>query len=113
MFSSSSLCVGTNDFIVSSKLDFLAEQLGELGSYGSEGKLRLGLSFRLAEVGAENDLAAVGNQLFDGRQSSGQTVGVGDNAVFKRYVKVAANQNFLAFYVDIVDALFVKKRTHG
>ena len=50
---------------------------------------------------AENDFAAVSDQLLDSGQSGGQTVGVGDNAVLERYVEVAANKNFLAFYIDL------------
>ena len=106
--SDSCLCVLADDAVISRELDFLAEKLGEADSNRSEGEFRLRNALRLAEVAAKDDLAAVGNQLLDGRKSGNETVFVCDLASFQRNVEIAAAEDAKALYIDIINRFLVK-----
>jgi hypothetical protein len=103
-----SSCVGAYNFRICRENDRLAEALGQTCSYGSQGQLRLGLSLRLAEVGAKDDLAAVSDQFLDGRQSRYDTVVISDDAGLERNVEVASAQNIFALYVDIINGFLIQ-----
>ena len=89
------------------KFYFLSKKLRKTNCYRCKRKLRFRFSLRFSKVRAENDLSAVSNQFLDCRKSSNQTVLVCDFALFKRNVKVASYQNFLAFYIDIINRFFI------
>ena len=104
----SCFCVLADYIVISCKYNFLAEKFGKACSNRSQRKFRLRLALRLAEVAAKDDLAAVGDQLLDCRKSSDQTILIGDDAGFQRNVEIAAAKNAQAFYVDIINRLFIK-----
>ena len=95
-----------DSYTVSSATSY-TEVLGKSFSYRSKRKLGLGLTLRLAEVRAKDNLAAVSHKLFNCGKSSNDSVFVGDNAAFKRNVKVTTNKHALAFYINVVYCLFV------
>ena len=64
-------------------------------------------SVRLAHMGAENDLCAVVQQIFDGRQSRNDALVARDLAILQRDVEVAADENFLALDFDVFNGLLV------
>ena len=103
----SSLCVFANNVVVSGKNNIFAEKLGKALCHGSKRKLRLGLTLRLAEVGTKDNLCAVVNKLFNGGESGYDTVFVGDNAGFKRNVKVATNENSFAADLKVIYSFLV------
>ncbi len=102
------LGVSADDLVVIGEYNVLAEQLGQANGYGREGELLLRAVLRLAEVGAEDELTAVGDDLFDGGQSGGDTVIVGDHAVLERYVEVTAAKNLFAGKVDVINGVLVE-----
>ena len=104
----SGLCVLAYNVVVSGKNYFLTEVLRKSLGNGSKRKLGLGLSLRLAEVRAKDYLTAVGDKLLNGGEGCNDSVFVGDNAAFKGNVKIATNENALAFYVNVIYCLFVK-----
>ena len=67
--------------IIGNEFHFLAQLLGQSGRYGSQGLAFVGAVFHLAQMGAEDHLAAVVDQLLDGGQSRYDTGFVGDHAV--------------------------------
>ena len=109
-------CAGiwTYDLRVGSKLDGLAEELGKPLSNRGKG-LGLLVLFRLylTEMGAENDLAAIGNKLLDGGKGSYETVLIRNFPVHNRYVEVAAAEDSLALHVDVIDSLFVQTHSNS
>ena len=107
----SSLGVLADDIVIVRKGNRLAQLLAQADSNGGQAELGLGAVLRLAQMAAQNDLSAVGNQLLDGRQCGVDAVIVGDNAVLHRDVEVAANQYALAGVVLIVNGLFTQ--THS
>ena len=107
----SSLGVLADDIVIVRKGDRLAQLLAQADSNGGQAELGLGAVLRLAQMAAQDDLSAVGNQLLDGRQCGVDAVIVGDNAVLHRDVEVAANQYALAGVVLIVNGLFTQ--THS
>ena len=66
--------IRSDDFGIRCENDFLSQQLGQALCYGSQGKLGLRLSLRLSQMGAEDDAAAVANQLLNRGQRRDQTV---------------------------------------
>ena len=102
------LGIGANNFRICRENDRLAEALSKTCSYGSQRQLGLGLTLRLAEVGAKDNLAAVSDQLLDGGQSCNDTVVISDNAGLQRYVEVASAQDIFALYVDIINGFFIQ-----
>ena len=107
----SSLGVLADDIVIVRKGNRLAQLLAQADSNGGQAELGLGAVLRLAQMAAQDDLSAVGNQLLDGRQCGVDAVIVGDNAVLHRDVEVAANQYALAGVVLIVNGLFTQ--THS
>ena len=107
----SSLGVLADNGVVVSKGDGLAELLAQADSNGGQAELSLGAVLRLAQVAAQDDLGAIIDQLFDGRQGRVDAVVVGDDAVLHRNVEVAANQHALAGVIFIVNGLFTQ--THS
>ena len=107
----SSLGVLADNGVIVSKGDGLAQLLAQADSNRGQAELGLGAVLRLAQVAAQDDLGAIIDQLFDGRQSRVDTVVIGDHAVLHRDVEVAANQHALASVVFIVNGLFTQ--THS
>ena len=107
----SSLGVLADNGVIVSKGDGLAQLLAQADSNRGQAELGLGAVLRLAQVAAQNDLGAIIDQLFDGRQSRVDTVVIGDHAVLHRDVEVAANQHALTSVVFIVNGLFTQ--THS
>ena len=101
----SSLCIRSDNIIVRCKLYLLSEQLAQTRSNRSQGKLRIRNSLRFSKMRAKDDPSTVCNQLLDCRKCCYQTVLVRDLAILQRNVEVAANQNSLAFYVDVINGL--------
>ena len=101
----SSLCVRADNVIVRCKLYFLSEQLAQACSNRSQGKLRIRDSLRFSKMRAKDNPSAVCNQLLDRRKCCYQTVLIRDLAILQRNVEVAADQNSLAFYVDVINGL--------
>ena len=103
-------CFGilADHIVVCGEGDRLAQELCEADCDGSEGQFGLRFALRFAEVGAKDDLATVSNEFLDGRKRGDQTVLVGDLAVFQGDVEVTAYEDFLAFYVDIVNGFLVE-----
>ena len=66
---------------------------------------------RLAHVRAQDHLRAVFHQILDGRQGAHDAVFVGDLAVLHRDVEIAADENALAFDIDIGNGHLVHKST--
>ena len=104
----SCLCVLADNIVIRCELDFLSEKLGETYSDRRKRKLRLRLALRLSEVAAEDDLAAVSDQLLDCRKRCNEAVLVCDLAGLQRNVEVAAAKYALALYIDIINRFFVK-----
>ena len=85
----------------------LAQQLGNAVSHHLQAQLGLDFPLGLAHVGAQNDLGIVVYQVLNGRHG-GHDALVGSNlAIFGGNIEVAAAQNALAGYVNILDGLFV------
>ena len=101
----SCLCVRADNIIVRCKLYFLSEQLAQACSNRSQGKLRIRNSLRFSKMRAKDNPSTVCNQLLDRRKCCYQTVLIRDLAILQRNVEVAADQNSLAFYVDVINGL--------
>ncbi len=93
---------------VSGELHFLSEQLGEALCDRSEGELLFRTVLRLAEMAAQNDLAAVSDELLDRGKRGDETVLVRDLSVLKRHVEVAAAKYALALDIDIIYRFLVE-----
>ena len=104
----SSLGVRADDLVVVCEDNVLTQQLRQTSGNGSEGELLLGAVLRLAQMRAEDQLTAVGDDLLDGRQSGCDTVIVGDNAVLERNVEVTAAKDFFALEVDVINGVLVQ-----
>ena len=102
----SSLRVLADDVVVIRKHDRLAQVLGETLGNGREGELGFRAVLRLAQVAAKDHLAAVRNQLLNGRQRSNDTLIVGDLAILHRNIEIAAHKHFLAGDPDVVNGHF-------
>ncbi len=98
----------TGHLVVVGKDDGLAQQLGQAHRAGSQAELGLGAVLGLAQVAAEDDLAALRDQLFDGGQGRDDAVVVGDGAVFHGDVEVDPDEDALALYIEFVNCLFSK-----
>jgi hypothetical protein len=103
-----SLGIGADNFGICRENDRLAEAFCQALCYGSQRHLGLGLSLRLAEVGAKDDLAAVSDQFLDSGQSRYDTVVVSDDAGLQRNVEVASAQDIFALYVDIINGFLIQ-----
>ena len=98
-----SLCVLADYVSVCSEFYFLSEQFGKACSHRCERHLRLRLSLRFSEVGAKDNFSAVSDQFFNRRKCCNKTVFVRNLSVFQRYIKITANKDFFALYIDIVN----------
>ena len=107
-FGNSLLCVFAYDLVVVCEYYVLTEKLGKTNSHGSQAEFLFGTVFGLAEVRAEDNLAAVSDQFFNCGQSSGDSVVIGDHAVLERYVEVNANEHFFALNIDVINCYFVE-----
>ena len=58
-------------------------------------------------MGAEDNLAAIVDQLLDCRKCSHDTGLICDLAILERYVEIASYEHSLAFYIDIIYGFFV------
>ena len=56
---------------------------------------------------AKNDLCALVKQILNGRNSGDDTLIAGNDAVFERYVEIAADKNALAGYIYVFYGFFV------
>ena len=92
---------------VGSHDDFLAQQLADALGNDFQTQLGLPLALGLAHVGAEDDLGVVVNQVPDGGHGGNDPLVGGDDAVLGGNIEVAAAQNPLAGYVDVLDGLFI------
>ena len=106
------LCIFADHFLVLRQLDRLTEQLAQSGSDRSQREFFLVFTLRSAQVGAEDDLCLMVDQVLDGWQSSHDALVVGNHAVLERNVKVAAHQHTFAGYINIFDCLFVQRIHH-
>ena len=97
-----SLGVLAHHGVVVCKGDRLAQQLAQAHSHGGQAELCLGAVLGLAQMAAQDDLAAVGNELLDGGQGGDNAVVVGDDPVLHGHVEIAANQHALALHIDVV-----------
>ena len=73
-----------------------------------EGELCLRTVLRLAQMGAEDELTAVSDDLLDSGESCGDTVVVGDHAVLERDVEVTAAEYLFAGEVDVINGVLVE-----
>ena len=105
----SGLGVFAHHGVVIGKDHGLPQQFREANSAGGQAELGLGAVLRLAQVAAQDNLAAVGHQLLDGGQGRHNAVVVGDDAVLHGDVEVNTDQHPLAFYVNVVNSLFAEK----
>ena len=87
--------------------DFLAQQLADALRHDLQAQLGLPFALGLAHVGAEDDLCVVVNQILDGGHGGDNPLVGGDDAVLGGNIEVAAAQDPLAGYVDVLDGLFI------
>ena len=99
----SCFCVRSYDFRISCKFYFLTKQFRETYCYRCQREFRFRFSLWFAQMRAKDYFSAVRDQFFDSWQSCYETVFVCDLAIFQRYVKVTADQDSFAFYVDIIN----------
>ena len=83
----------------------LAQVIGKALRHGRKGELRFRAVLGLAQVAAQNYLAAVGNQLLDGGQRRHNPLIAGDLTLLHGNVKIAANQNPLAGNLNVINRL--------
>ena len=108
----SGLGVFADHLVVIGKDDRLAQQFSDRRTaHGGQAELGLGAVLRLAQVAAQDDLAAVGDQLLDGGQGRDDAVVVGDDAVLHGDVEVAADEHALAGVILIVNGLFTQSHS--
>ena len=103
----SCLRVRADNVVVRGEFHFLTQQFGQAHGHRCQRKFRLRLALRLAQMGAEDDFSAVRDQFFDGRKRSNQTILVCDFSFFQRHVEVAADQNALTLYLNIIYRFFI------
>ena len=99
----SSLCVWSDYLRIRSKFYFLSKQLGKARCHRCQRQLRFRLSLRFSEMRTQDDSSSVSDQFFDRRQSCYQTVFVGNLSIDQRNVEVTSYQNFLAFYINVIN----------
>lgn len=93
--------------VISDELHFLAELLGKTCCYGSKRLALVGSVLNLAEMGAEDNLCALFDQLLDRGKSCNDTSLIGDLAFLERYVEIASYQNSSACCVKIVNSFLI------
>ena len=92
--------------IVIREHDRLAQILAQARRHRREGELRLRAVLRLAEMAAQDDPAAVRDQLLDRRQRGHDALVVGDLAILHRNIEIAAHKHFFAGDLNVVNGLF-------
>ena len=97
------LCVWSHNFRISGKFYFLTQKFGQAYCHRRQGKFRNRLSLGLAKMGTKDNLSTVSDQFLDGGKSRYQTVLVSDLSVDQRYVEIASYQDFLSFYINVVN----------
>ena len=97
-----------NNFRISNELHFLAKELGKTYCYRSKslGEL-IFFGLNLAEMGAKDNLAAVCDQLLDGRKCCNQSVLIGDLTGDDGNVEIATAENSLTLYVDVINCFLI------
>ena len=87
----------------------LPQQLAQALGHGSQGEGLLPLPLGLAQVGAGDDGGVLLQQVLDGGQGGHDALVVGDDAggLVLGHIEVAAQQDLLARYVDILYGLLV------
>ena len=90
------------------QLDFLAEQLAQALCNRRERILHVDFALRTAEVRAEDHSGVVVQQVLDGLERRTDALVVGDVAVLVlRHIEVAAGNDLLAGYVDVLNAFLI------
>ena len=107
LFQGGGLGVGIRACDIGGHDDLLAQQLRKAVRHDLQAQLFLPLALGLAHVGAEDDLCAVLHQITDGGKSGDDPLVGSDLAVLGGDVEVAAAQNPLAGYINILNRLFV------
>jgi hypothetical protein len=87
--------------------DVLAEELGQTSGDRREGEFGILFAFGAAQVAAEDDARALGEEVFDGGEGFGDAAVVGDLAVFDGDIEIAADEDAFSGGVDVADGLFV------
>ncbi len=92
--------------------DRLAQLFGQAGGDGGQGVLHIELALGAAQVRGQDDGRIVIQQVLDGGQSRHDAGLVRDLVAVQRDVEVAANEHFLAGYLNILNGLLVHS-THS
>ena len=82
--------------------DRLVDDLRQCGGDGLERILGVA-ALGPAEMGEQDDLAALGGNLGDGRRDALEPCRIGDAAAFHGHVEVDAQQHALALHVDVIE----------
>ena len=90
------------------EFNFLTEKLCETFCDRCKRKFRFRLSLRFSEMGAKDNLSTICNKLLDCRKSCYQTVLICNFTVLQRYIEVASYEDFLAFYVDVINRFLIQ-----
>ena len=96
-----------HNVVIVGKNNFLAQELAQADSHGSQAEFFFGAVFRFAQVAAQDQAAAVFDQFVQGGQSRDDAVVVGDLAVLHGDVEVTANQDSFALDIDVFHSFFV------
>ena len=94
--------------IIAYEHHFLAQLLGQSLCYRSQGLLLVGAFLHFAQMRAEDHLAAVIDQLLNGRQSSHNPCLICDFAVFQRHIEITSHQYSLPFCVDVINRFLIQ-----
>ena len=98
-----SLGILADDVVIIGEYNVLTEQFAQAYCNGSQRELFFRTVLRLAEMAAQDYLAAVSNQLFDGGQGGNNTLVIRNDAVLHGYVEITANQNPFSFYLNVIN----------
>ena len=104
-----SFCVFADNVFIFCKFYILTQQFGQSCSNWSQREFFFIFALRSAQMGAEDYFCIVGNQVLNGRQCSNNSFVVCDYAVFERNVKIAADKDAFAGYLDIFDCFFIQR----
>ena len=91
--------------VIVCKDDLLAQLCAQGLGDGGQAELGLGAVLGFAQMAAQDDLCAVVDQLLDGGHRRIDAVLIGDDAVLHGDVEVAADKDFLAAVILVVDGL--------
>ena len=107
---SSSLCLCILAYNVLCQNNIFTQQFAQALCNRCHRQLRLPLALRLAHMGACDNGSIMLQQILDGRQSRTNALVVRNytaSVLCHRDVKIAAQQNLLACYVDVSDILLI------